>query len=450
MAYTGRTPAAAPLTSGDIPDGSVTPNDLSTGAPSWDTNGEVTTGDGLTVGRGAGNVSTNTAVGASALDANTTGDDNTAVGYQAGYNNTTGTRNAFFGHGAGTGNTTGSYNTGIGSQTFTATLTGSENTTVGYGSSYLMTSGQYNTAVGRAALFSNTTASSNTAVGYQAGYSNTTATRVTAVGMQAGYSGTSGSNYSTYLGYQAGYNTTGQGNVFIGDSVGASVTTGSANTFIGANNAVTGSAGQAVTTGSKNTIIGSYTGNQGGLDIRTSSNNIVLSDGDGNPRGYCIGSTASWRFQGAGNNSTVADFNNNGNSAPYGIYVGLTAAAPNNASQYVFRADDSATTVYTIWSNGTTAGRSDERLKKNITAANSQLADVMAMEVVNYEWNESIGGTKEIGWVAQQVQQIKPNLVQEDENGFLHLKREPMVAILWKAVQELTAKVEALEAQLNP
>ena len=34
----------------------------------------------------------------------------------------------------------------------------------------------------------------------------------------------------------------------------------------------------------KNTIIGSYNGNQGSLDIRTSSNNIVLSDGDGNPR----------------------------------------------------------------------------------------------------------------------------------------------------------------------
>jgi hypothetical protein len=43
-------------------------------------------------------------------------------------------------------------------------------------------------------------------------------------------------------------------------------------------------AGFYVTTGSKNTIVGQYTGNQHGLDIRTSSNNIVLSDGDGNPR----------------------------------------------------------------------------------------------------------------------------------------------------------------------
>jgi hypothetical protein len=42
-------------------------------------------------------------------------------------------------------------------------------------------------------------------------------------------------------------------------------------------------AGYYVTTGYKNTIIGGYNGNQGGLDIRTASNNIVLSDGDGNP-----------------------------------------------------------------------------------------------------------------------------------------------------------------------
>jgi hypothetical protein len=38
-----------------------------------------------------------------------------------------------------------------------------------------------------------------------------------------------------------------------------------------------------ITTGNRNTIIGGYTGNQGGLDIRTASNYIVLSDGDGNP-----------------------------------------------------------------------------------------------------------------------------------------------------------------------
>jgi hypothetical protein len=43
-------------------------------------------------------------------------------------------------------------------------------------------------------------------------------------------------------------------------------------------------AGLLITTGSKNTILGAFTGNQFGLDIRTLSNYIVISDGDGNPR----------------------------------------------------------------------------------------------------------------------------------------------------------------------
>jgi len=41
-----------------------------------------------------------------------------------------------------------------------------------------------------------------------------------------------------------------------------------------------------MTTGSNNVIIGGYSGNMGGLDIRTSSNFVVLSDGSGNIRGY--------------------------------------------------------------------------------------------------------------------------------------------------------------------
>jgi hypothetical protein len=99
-------------------------------------------------------------------------------------------------------------------------------------------------AVGQNALVANTTASNNTAVGYQAGYSGTTAYQNSIVGYQAGYNLTTGYNNS-FIGYGSGY---------------------------------------FVTTGTRNSILGAYNGNQGGLDIRTSSNYIVLSDGDGNPR----------------------------------------------------------------------------------------------------------------------------------------------------------------------
>ena len=71
----------------------------------------------LTVGLGNSSVSTNTALGASALRANTTGSQNVASGYQALYNNTTGSNNAAFGYNSGSGITTGGKNVIIGSYT---------------------------------------------------------------------------------------------------------------------------------------------------------------------------------------------------------------------------------------------------------------------------------------------------------------------------------------------
>ncbi len=45
-------------------------------------------------------------------------------------------------------------------------------------------------------------------------------------------------------------------------------------------------AGQNLTSGSYNVLLGAYSGNQNGLDLRTSSNNVVLSDGEGNVRQF--------------------------------------------------------------------------------------------------------------------------------------------------------------------
>jgi len=216
----------------------------------------------------------NTAVGFQSLASNTTANSNTAVGYQAGYSNTTGAGNHIFGKEAGYGITTGSANTAVGWLALQNTTTASDNTAVGAFALITNTTGASNVAVGREALNANTTASNNTAVGYQAGYTNTTGAQSTYIGNQAGYSATTGT-YNAFLGYASGVN---------------------------------------ITTGSKNTIIGSYNGNQGSLDIRTASNYIVLSDGDGNP----LVSTAD--------NQTVA----------------LEGAVPNSGTGITFPATQSA------------------------------------------------------------------------------------------------------------
>ena len=230
---------------------------------------------GLTVGRGAGAVATNTAVGASALVANTTGLQHTVVGASAGVSITTNGYLSAVGYQAAYYMTDS--NDAFGRQALfgQSGATGYYNVGVGFRSGYSMTSGNFNTAIGNQALNSNTTASNNTAVGYQAGYTNTT----------------NGAN--AFFGGLSGYNSTGVTNTYIGYG-----------------------AGYSMTSGGKNVIIGGYNGNQDGLDIRTASNYIVLSDGDG------------LRHITTANNQTLA----------------LDSAVPNSGTGITFPATQSAST----------------------------------------------------------------------------------------------------------
>ena len=216
-----------------------------------------------------------TAVGANALRL-ATGLYNDALGYVALGNNNTGTNNNAFGGGALELNTTGSYNTAFGRTALNLNITSSNNTAVGYQAGFNITGGDRHTAIGFQSVLSNTTGARNTGVGaYSLGVNQTGSDNV-AIGDSAIYA--SNANSNTAVGSQAGYtNSTGTRVAYFGKDAGR-LSTVSDNTFIGQ------SSGSAVTTGSSNTILGRYNGNYGGLDIRTSDNNIVLSDGDGNPR----------------------------------------------------------------------------------------------------------------------------------------------------------------------
>lgn len=127
-----------------------------------------------------------------------------------------------------------------------------------------------NIAIGGDSLLVNTTGSSNTALGDSTLKTNTIGIQNVGVGAAALLFNVSGS-YNTGVGASA-----------------LGLATGSNNTAIGRN------AGGSISSGAKNTIIGNYSGNQGGLDIRTLSNYVVLSDGDGNPRAYWNGADATF------------------------------------------------------------------------------------------------------------------------------------------------------------
>ena len=120
--------------------------------------------NGLTVGRGAGNVDSNTASGVNALSSNTTGDFNTVSGVNALRRNTTGAENTASGEQALRDNTTGFQNTASGRGALQANTTGAENTAIGRSALISNSTGNLNIAIGRSALQDNSTGSGNTGI----------------------------------------------------------------------------------------------------------------------------------------------------------------------------------------------------------------------------------------------------------------------------------------------
>ncbi len=160
----------------------------------------------LTVGRGTGDKSSNTAFGDSALKVNTTGTLNAAIGYTTLKNNTTGDNNTAIGAIAMQFNTTGRLNTANGALALVHNSTGDSNTGVGSNALQGNTTGSYNTGIGTSSGNTTTTGSNVTCIGYDAEASSATAsneitlgdTNVTSLRIPGLQSGASNGQVLTY------------------------------------------------------------------------------------------------------------------------------------------------------------------------------------------------------------------------------------------------------------
>lgn len=223
---------------------------------------------------------------------------NTFVGDNAGKDNTTGDNNVAVGKGALENNTTAVANVAVGMEALLRNTTGQSNSAIGFRTLSSNTTGNNNMGIGQATLRYSTTGNNNLAIGVQSLFKNTTGTSNVGLGLHALYNNVTG-NYNTASGTQALKFTTAADNTAMGGQAGMGVTSGTLNSFFGR------SSGSLVTTGSRNTILGAFDGNENGLDIRTSSNNIVLSDGAGNPR-LSINSSGAATFASTVNGRDVA------------------------------------------------------------------------------------------------------------------------------------------------
>jgi hypothetical protein len=95
---------------------------------------------------------------------------------------------------------------------------------------------------------------------------------------------------------------------------------------------------------------------------------------------------------------------------------------------------------------------SDERLKNNVKNLENGLEIIEKLRPVSYTWKEGMGRGDDFGLIAQEVEQILPELIHEtamifqnDDEKYKTLSYERLVPFLIKSIQELNNKIKELE-----
>jgi len=404
----------------------------------------------------------NTVVGDEAGTAITTGDNNVAVGFEALKTEDTGQNNVAIGYRAmnvanydGAGNnvaigadaglsmTTGIFNTFVGAFAGDAHTVGYNNVAIGTNALGADVSSRATVAIGAAALSSQNmtnTDAYNVAVGFAAGADLTDGERNILIGGLAGDEITTADDCIA-IGYNAcgasaSAATTGHDNICIGKDAGEVLTSGQQNTIVGTN------AGTALTTGQGNIIVGNECANG---TLTTGDSNIYIGNG----------------------------VNSNGDAAEHRYVLGHSVA-PLGDNYFTFGKGASGDRVYNQFTaNASWTRSSDERLKKEIedntdcglafindlrprTFKFKSYSEVdSSLPFYDADATEVDHPNKMYGLIAQEVKATLDahNITDfggwdcPEENGLQGISQEMFVHPLIKAVQELSAKVTALETE---
>ncbi len=374
--------------------------------------------------------------------------ENYLIGHQSGQQlmpggagSTIGKYNNFYGYQTGLNLTTGSYNTLLGYQACLFDLTGDYNVYIGSKSGYLSNDSRWSTCVGMQSGYFNE-GDDNTFIGHNSGYRNTFGGHNTCIGKSSGYD-----------------NQTGQMNVYIGSSAGGDNVTGANNVYVGA------FAGWMGDLGDNNTYIGNWAG--------------VGNDGSGN---VFIGNMTGYQVSSNRSDDLFIDNSNTSTPLIYGAFdtdmVGINDAYP-TANLHIKQVgtgeeglaieNDGDTDVWSwevgandlqLYFNGTYIGYwddasgnytavSDKRLKKDIEIINeSILPKILKLELVNYRLNHADENSqKTIGFIAQDVQKLLPDIVSQREDGYLSLNYDNFGIISIKAIQEQQKLIDDLKKE---
>jgi hypothetical protein len=145
----------------------------------------------------------------------------------------------------------------------------------------------------------------------------------------------------------------------------------------------------------------------------------------------------------------------------YAVYGSVT---PSGIGTAIYGDAGASSTSWAGYFNGDVSAvgyynNSDARLKRDVTAEVAGLKDLLALRPVNYKWKNRAAGDKlQHGLIAQEVQEVLPELVRADgKTGMLGINYVALVPVAVRAIQEQErviraqdARIAALESRLRP
>ncbi|MEZ4858233.1 MAG: tail fiber domain-containing protein [Flavobacteriaceae bacterium] len=320
----------------------------------------------------------------------------------------------------------------IGSSTGGTGMTGMSNIAMGNSALTANTSGTFNIAMGYFALNDNTSGDNNISFGNQSLFKNTIGNHNNAIGAFSLSETTTGINNVALGPYSLVQNTTGNNNIAIGFRAGSLMqTTGG---FIPNNNIVIGYDINAPNiSGSNQLNIGNLIfGN--GIDGTTtngliSSGNIGIATQNPNSKLHITGDLQ--------NDDNLGNF--------WRRYIDL-------ALDYNFEYNG-ALKSYINDVDGSYNIFSDRRLKKNIKSEEKSILEkVLKLNPVTYEYISDKTNTLQHGFIAQEVQLLFPELVNEKETekgSYLSLNYQAFGVMAIKTIQEQQKEIEKLKEEIT-
>ena len=172
--------------------------------------------------------------------------------------------------------------------------------------------------------------------------------------------------------------------------------------------------------------------------------------------GVCNGNFGIWKNTNIDNNylennlinySNVINFNydtfNNLNIDINGDIKTSNNFSINDIKTYVNNDQDYKLRVFgNLKVDGVVMSSSDKNLKRDINKIENALDKLEKLTGVSYIHNNNISNNKEIGLIAQDVKKVVPEVVYEDEKGFLNIAYGNLIGLVVEAIKELRNEIK--------